>query len=261
MQKFALAVVVCSTFTAVALGLTPAATPPTKGPAAPKVPSKETVKQFEKDVKEAVDKVAGQDGSPDPAMAAWVKFMTPGPEHAELARMAGMWDVDTTAWMAPGAPPTRSTMTARFEMLLGGRFLKETITGDFDGMPFEGVGIVGFDNGTRQHVMTWYDTMGTGIMQGTGTMSADGKVCTWKATGTNPMTGQPAPMRMEKTMVDANTFMFNMFAPGPDGKEFKNMAMTYTRRGTSGATAPTAPTRPTAPTAPTAPSTPAAPKR
>lgn len=262
MQKSALAVVMCSTFAAVALGFAPAAAPPSKGTVKDTTKQLEKgAKQVEKDVKDAAKSVTGQDGSPDPAMAAWMKFMTPGPEHAELAKLVGMWDIDSTMWMAPGAPPTRSAMSARFEMMLGGRYLKETTTGEFEGQPFEGVGVVGFDNGTRQHVMTWFDNMGTGIIHGTGTMSADGKTCSWKATGTDPMTGKPSMMRMEKTIVDANTFKFDMFSPGPDGKEFKNMAMTYTRRGTTGATTPAAPTRPNTPTAPTTPSTPTAPKR
>jgi hypothetical protein len=34
-------------------------------------------------------------------------------------------------------------------------------------------------------------------------------------------------------MVDENTFFFEMFSSGPDGKEFKNMEITYTRSGDS----------------------------
>ncbi len=32
------------------------------------------------------------------------------------------------------------------------------------GMPFEGMGIDGYDNLAKQYVSTWVDNMGTGIM-------------------------------------------------------------------------------------------------
>jgi hypothetical protein len=41
--------------------------------------------------------------------------------------------------------------------------------------------------------------------------------------------------RMVTTEKDANTRVFEMFVPGPDGKEMKVMTITYTRRAQKGA--------------------------
>ena len=36
-------------------------------------------------------------------MDKYMKAATPGPEHQQLAKLAGRWKMQTTAWMAPGA--------------------------------------------------------------------------------------------------------------------------------------------------------------
>ena len=56
----------------------------------------------------AKDKPAGSQSNPfsDEEMAAWKKASTPGLQHAELAKMAGKWNVKATSWMKPGSPTT-----------------------------------------------------------------------------------------------------------------------------------------------------------
>ena len=61
-------------------------------------------------------------GEPTAAeMEAWMKYMTPGPEHQQMASMTGEWNAAVKMWMAPGAPVNESTGTAKFRMILGGR--------------------------------------------------------------------------------------------------------------------------------------------
>ena len=46
-------------------------------------------------------------------------------------------------------------------------------------MPFEGMGIVGYDNLLKKFVSVWIDNMGTGLMPGTGTYDAATKTYTY----------------------------------------------------------------------------------
>ena len=56
----------------------------------------------------------------DPAMQAWIDSMTPGEHHQWLAQRVGDWDVATSYWMAPDAPPVENLLHASYEMVLGG---------------------------------------------------------------------------------------------------------------------------------------------
>jgi hypothetical protein len=71
--------------------------------------------------------------------------------------------------------------------------------------------------------------MSPSLLVSSGTFDKDGKVLTM--TGKGPgMDGKLVEMRMVSTMPDANSEMFEMFMPGPDGKEIRTLKITYTRR-------------------------------
>lgn len=48
----------------------------------------------------------------DAAMKAWNDFMTPGNEHAMLAKGTGEWKVSQKFWMMPGSEPMETEGTA-----------------------------------------------------------------------------------------------------------------------------------------------------
>ena len=58
----------------------------------------------------------------DAASKAWMAYMTPGEMHQMLAKDDGEWNEEITMWMAPGAPPSKSTATAVNKMIMGGRY-------------------------------------------------------------------------------------------------------------------------------------------
>jgi hypothetical protein len=160
-------------------------------------------------------------------MESWQKAMTPGPEHAELAAMAGNWSFESTWWVTPGAPPEKSSGTVERSMLLGGRVLMEQVEGTMLQLPFEGVGMMGFDNVTGKWWGTWSDNMGTGMMSTTG--SCADKKCEFTGSYNDPMTGGLKTMRMTSEHgPDRETHV--MYDKGADGKEMKVGEMVYTRK-------------------------------
>jgi hypothetical protein len=178
----------------------------------------------------AQDKPKAPEAAPDTqmkaAMEAMEKAATPGAMHKFLASLAGTWTVESKAWMGPGEPMT-SKGTATCTMILGGRYLLEEIKADFGGMPFEGRGITGYDNTAKQFQAVWVDTMGTGLGIATGSLDPTGKILTSKMTFMDPRTGKEGSMRTVLKIVDEKTHVFEVFEPGPDGKEVKTMEMTY----------------------------------
>ena len=164
------------------------------------------------------------------AMEAWMKVATPGEGHKVLEPMVGSWDVQMTMWQAPGAPAQVSKGVSEDTWVLGGRFVRESVHSEFNGMPFEGLGYTGYDNYKRQYVGSWMDTMGTMMMTMTGSADASGKVITATSTMDDVMSGKKITVRQVTRIVDANKHVFEMFGPDPTGSEFKMMEAVYTRK-------------------------------
>lgn len=162
-------------------------------------------------------------------MAAYQKAGTPGAEHKQLASMAGSYDLTIKSWHEPGAEPTTEAGTATRRMILGDRVLVEEVTSQMMGQPFTGQGLHGFDNVTGKHWATWNDTMTTGLMVSTGTCDAQ-QACTYTGDFNDAVSKQPVTARMTSRWTDKDTEVFEMYAPGPHGKEAKMMEITYKKR-------------------------------
>lgn len=163
------------------------------------------------------------------AMEAMMKAASPGDMHKKLAPMVGTFNVTVKSFMAPGAPPMESTGTSENSWVLGGRWVEQKFTGSFMGMPFNGIGYTGYDNMKKQYVGTWMDSMSTSMMSSTGT-SADGKSYEFSSSMDDPMSGKTMPVKEKVTVVDNNNHVMEMWTPGPDGKMFKMMEITYKRK-------------------------------
>ena len=172
-------------------------------------------------------------------MEKYTKAATPGPEHQQLAKLAGKWDLQVTSWMTPGGAPMKSQGTAEFKPILGGRFVQEEVHGDMGGQPFEGMGLEGFDNITKERIGTWVDNMGTGLMTTRGKCAAGAKKCTFKGRMPDAVAGKEVAVTETVTMTDDDHFTFEMYGPGPGpgGKTFKVLEIAYTRQGAQGVSA------------------------
>ena len=169
--------------------------------------------------------------SPEEAamMAAYQKAGTPGPQHAALAKAAGTYDLSIRSWEAPGAPPTVETGTATRAMTLDGRVMTEDVQSQMHGQPFTGHGMQGYDNVSGKWWSTWNDSMSTGVMVSEGNCDDQGN-CTLNGSWNDPITKGKVNARMTLKWTSPTVQLFEMYAPGPDGKEAKMMEITYTRK-------------------------------
>ncbi len=173
----------------------------------------------------------------DAMMQAWMESATPNANHAHLMKAVGTWEGKTKWWMAPGTPPSESTVTTTIVSIMDGRFTKLDTKGQMDmggmPMPFTGMGIYGYNNTTKKFESVWCDNLGTMMMVFEGEMGADGKSITWKSNFIDPMTKKPTTMRIVDTYTSETTATMEMYGPGPDGKEFKSMQIDYVRKGSA----------------------------
>ena len=163
-------------------------------------------------------------------MEAYMKAGTPGPQHQALASTAGNYDVKVKTWHEPGGPAMEEPGTVTRSMTLGGRVLVEEFNGSMMGTPFTGHGMMGYDNVTGKHWSTWNDSMSTGIMVTEGKCDATGKNCAFTGSWNDPVKKTLVKSRMTTKWPSATNEIFEMFGPGPDGKEMKMMEITYTKK-------------------------------
>ncbi len=161
-------------------------------------------------------------------MEAWEKAAKPGPQHQWLASKVGKWAFAGTFWMDPTKPPTESSGIVQRELMLGGRVLAEKVSSTYMDKPFEGYGLTGYDNVSKEFWSTWNDNMGTGIMLSTGQCDDKG-ACTHSGSYMDAMTNAKKTMRMTSRDEGPDQEVHQFFERGPDGKEFKSMELTYTR--------------------------------
>lgn len=167
--------------------------------------------------------------SEDAMMKQMAEMAAPNEHHQHLAKMAGSWTYKSKMWMAPDAPPVESEGKATNEMILGGRFLKMHTTGMMMGMPFEGIGIDGYDKASQKHTSIWMDNFGTMTMMFEGTCSAEDMSTTMTSTYQDPMSGQMMTMKTVTKMKDPKTIVFTGYNVLPDGTDMKSMEVVYTK--------------------------------
>ena len=117
------------------------------------------------------------------------------------------------------------------KMIMGGRYQETRFTSTMDGQPFEGTGLLGYDNVRKVFVTTWIDNMGTGMMVGEGPWDEKTKSINIKGKMIDPMTGKECEYREVFRVVDKDHQVMEMYTPDPaTGKEFKTMEIRYSRK-------------------------------
>lgn len=164
------------------------------------------------------------------AMKAWEQAATPADQHAFFAKRAGRWSIEGNSWMAPDTDPIPSQSIGEARMILGGRYFVEELEGTSMGMPFEAMGILGFDNVTEMVTYVWYDNMGTVTTIMTGTYDRIGEPLELKGTWVDPLTKKALPFRSVTTFISDDESRFEYYSSmAPGMPEMKVMELTYTR--------------------------------
>lgn len=162
-------------------------------------------------------------------MEAYMKAGTPGAEHQRIAQSVGDYDLSIKSWHSPGSDPTIEKGTGTRRMILDGRVLVEDISSSMMGQPFTGHGMHGYDNTSGKYWGTWNDSMSTGVMISEGTCDAQ-HACTFTGSWIDPVKKETVTSRMTTRWTGPTTEIFEMYGPGPDGKETKMMEITYTKK-------------------------------
>ena len=164
-------------------------------------------------------------------MQEYMKLMQPGEAHKHLQYYIGTWDTATNIWMGgPGTPPMASTGTSIFKSVLDGRWVKEEHSGSMMGMPYKGMGMMGYDNYKNLYVGTWFSNMGTEMLQMAGARHPKTGVVTMYGAMDEPKLGVHArTVKYVTTPTDDDHFTFTIIDLHA-GDDYKVIEITYTRK-------------------------------
>ena len=124
-------------------------------------------------------------------MKQWQVIAAPGKPHEALKPLEGKWSSVTKMWMAgPDSPATESQGVAEYKWILGGRYLQETFEGRLMGMPYNGIGLLGYDNYKKKYTSCWVDSASTSMLTSEGLLDRTGKVLTFFGTMDEWLTGE-----------------------------------------------------------------------
>jgi hypothetical protein len=174
-----------------------------------------------------------QSGADQPEMPgdwqAWVEAGIPGPHHEHLNRLVGEWEGEFTMWMEPGAPPMKSTGTAKREWIFGGRYLKEEINASSEMGEFEGISYVGYDNIDGVYKTIWMDSMSTGIYMETGMLDPETMILSMRGSYRNPTTGKIMWSEGELDMSNPDRQVYKGYMTDSNGKRYQSFKGVMTR--------------------------------
>lgn len=154
--------------------------------------------------------------------------------HQLLAPLAGTWYYEMRYWSKEGAEPQISTGTATNKIILGGKYLlsKTSLILNAGGqnIPYEGLGMLGYDTNKKAFTSVWADSMHTGIITGSGHYDEKLNAIEEKGMFKNPLDAKERPYRSILQFADNGTYKRTFYTVGKSGKEFKIVEVTFERR-------------------------------
>jgi hypothetical protein len=154
----------------------------------------------------------------------------PTAQHKLLQKDAGTWDAIVKVYPMEDADPIESKGVEKNELLKGGMWLTSHFDGEAAGTPFSGVGTTGYDPIEKKYVGTWVDSMTPHLLVWKGDYDEKTKTLTAVGESRDPYMGKPYKTKLVTHYNDDGTRVFEMHAPGPDGKQRKMMEIEYKRR-------------------------------
>ena len=155
----------------------------------------------------------------------------PGPEHALLKPLEGVFASEVKMWMGPGEPNVSAgKMTTSFQ--LGGLYLYHDYKGNPTEGPFpafEGQGYFGFNSTSGKFEGFWIDNVSTAMQFEHGSVDETGKVFEMHSDFVMPGTGVRFKKRSIITVTDNDHHTMESYITPPDGSEIKNMVIEYKR--------------------------------
>ena len=167
--------------------------------------------------------------SPAEVLKAIAETGKPSAEHQKLQPLIGDWNLTLKMWTDPSQPPAELNGTVQRKWIMGGRFVQETVKGEFDGKPFEGMSLWGYNGAQKKFTTVRACSLCGTLSTGFSDFDAAGAKFECATEGVCPLTGETVKGRDEVVIESDDKIVINVFKT-IDGKEVKAMEIVSTRK-------------------------------
>jgi hypothetical protein len=161
----------------------------------------------------------------------WAALSKPGTSHSLLAPFVGEWNVRLTFWSGPQSKASVSNGTSTISWILGKRFVQERFQGKAGGEAFDGMGLMGYDNGSRSFKTIWLDSLNTAMTMASGRYVPESNTFELTSDVYDPLVSGEKTVRSTLQFTSNDAYVFTMIDRSPEGKEFVSLTMEYSRKG------------------------------
>ena len=153
-----------------------------------------------------------------------------GKTHRALTRIKPRNQQTIKWWPSPGAQPRESESRSDSQWILGGRFLTQTIKGDWLGIKFEIYAVLGYDNATEEYQLVWMSDQGTHMAFTHGKADSSGDTITLRGELYDPIDEKTRKVRIVFQILNkkGDTLLTVYDESSPD-REFKFLEVNSTR--------------------------------
>lgn len=151
-----------------------------------------------------------------------------GPKHAILKDFEGTWDVTGKFWPEKDRPALEGKFTQKSRLSCNGLWLVYTTEGELGGKPYEGHGLMGWNEQKGKFVDTYVDVRSDGMDTFEGAWDDPTKTLTlvWEGLGAD---GVPLRFKTCAEIKGPDTHVMTSFE-GPEGKERVSGRWDFRRR-------------------------------
>lgn len=160
----------------------------------------------------------------------WIELGHPGEGHKLLETFVGDWDAEVSVRSAPAAPVSKSAARSSSRWILGGRFIQEEFAGQSGGERYEGIGILGYDNGAEQFTSVWMDSLTTAIATARGRYFLNEHRFEFEGEVYDPLKGGRKRTHTTIEVRSHDHYVLKMIDRLPNGREFAALEISYRRR-------------------------------
>jgi hypothetical protein len=167
----------------------------------------------------------------------------PAAPHKLLATLEGEWTQTMRLFIEPGQPPVESAGTARYRVILGGRYIQEDVRVQVNGETVEWTALYGYDNAKRTFTAVWADNRSTSLdtaqSEPTSAPAAENTPATASLSlpaapirfrGIHEDAGAREPFIWSITIESPDRSIIEMFEVSPDGTETRVMQIIQVRQ-------------------------------
>ncbi len=144
----------------------------------------------------------------------------PTKEHEELLKTVGEWDAVMKMSPEPGAPAMELPGTERVVPIRNGRYVWSDFKMQWQGKPFEGHALCGYDTAQKKYVTYWFESTSPTVAESSGICDSHKKAMTMTGTSRD-MNGKPVTTREVTTSKDDNTRLMQMESKGEKTESFE----------------------------------------